>query len=144
MSARLLVVIGVVFVAWSSSGCYTLRADLPGALRSDIDDDVEILDTIELEVTHTYFLNGLVRRPPADLFADQLLAAVERAGGDGVANIVIEARFTPADVVLQNITFGVVAPRTYRLRADIVRIRAPALPGRRLLGAERAPKQERR
>jgi hypothetical protein len=115
------------------SGCYTLRADLPGALRHDVDDSVEIIDRVDLETTHTYFIGGLLRDPSPALFEADLLAAVERAGGDGVANLVFEARFSGADVVINTITLGVVSPRTYRLRADVVRIRRPALPGRPLL-----------
>lgn len=121
-----------------ASGCLRLHAHLPGTLRADLDDEqVIVRDSIDVEHTRFYLLWGLL--PLSD--DDELtLAAREQAlaaGGDGLANLVFEARFTPVDYVLQVLTLGVLMPRTYRLRADVVRIDAPPLPGHPSPGAPR-------
>ena len=58
---------------------------------------------------------------------------------DGVANLLFEARFSALDVTLSQLTLGLVAPRSYRVRADLVRIDAPPLPGRPLPLGARSP-----
>jgi hypothetical protein len=132
VSERLVPLFGLVTLL-VCSGCYTLRADLPGALRHDVAADVEVIGRVDVETSHTYFVGGLLRDAPRGLFKQALLDAVTEAGGDGVANLVFDTRFSAADVVINTVTLGVVSPRTYRLRGDIVRIRRAALPGRPLL-----------
>lgn len=133
-------VLALVCLAWLSSGCFTLRAQVPGALRGDLDDEeVVVTGTFDAEVTRLYLLWGLVPLGPDDELAVAMTEAVEQERADGVANLVFEARFTVLDYLLQALTLGVVAPRTYRVRGDVVRIEASPLPGRPLL----RPRRER-
>jgi hypothetical protein len=123
------IVFALTVAGLSSTGCYTFRADLPGHARNDLADKIEIIGFIDETYTHLYMFGGLANPPPEDLFAELLLTRVREAGGDGVANLVFESVFSPPDVLLRTFTFLVVAPRTYRVRADIVRIHAAPLPG---------------
>lgn len=133
-------VLFLVAFALLSSGCYTLRAQVPGALRGDLEDEeVVVTGAFDAEVTRLYVLWGLVPMGPEDDLALALTEAVEEGQADGVANLVFETRFTITDLVIQTITLGVVVPRTYRLRGDVVRIQASPLPGRPLL----RPRRER-
>lgn len=129
-----------LLVALLGGGCYTMRAQLPGALRDDLrDEQVIVVGRVEREVGHVYLLGGLLNPPPEDLVARELEAAVAEAGADGVANLLFEARFSALDVTLSQLTLGLVAPRSYRVRADLVRIDAPPLPGRPLPLGARSP-----
>jgi hypothetical protein len=111
--------------------CYTMNAELPGTLRDDIKPaDLEIIGSFSVERTHYFALDGLVGRPPIDMFSHEIKAQVQRRGGDGVANLVYESEHTCGDVAFGICTFGCLSPRTYRLHGDIVRIRAQRLPGR--------------
>jgi hypothetical protein len=125
--ARVIVV--CAFATLVSTGCYTFRADVPGHARADLDDKIEIIGSIDETFTHTYFIGGLVNPPPEDMLEKILLARVREARGDGIANLVFESVFAPPDVLLRTFTVFIVAPRTYRVRADIVRIHAEPLPG---------------
>jgi hypothetical protein len=113
------------------SACYTTRAELPGTLRGDVKaSDVEKVGALDVEVEHTFFLDGFVGSTPADFLAVPIRKAVQARGADGVANVVYESEQGCGDTALSTCTLGCFAPRTYRVRGDIVRIRAPRLPGR--------------
>jgi hypothetical protein len=122
------------------SGCYTTRAELPGALRNDVKPaDIEKVGALDVEVEHTFYLHGFVGTTPSELLAAPLRKQVQARGADGVANVVYESEQGCGDFALTTCTLGCFAPRTYRVRGDIVRIRAPRLPGRtaKLVDAER-------
>lgn len=116
-----------------AGGCYTLDAALPGHARLDVGGQIEIIGSIDETFTHTYYLGGLLAPPPEDVLAHILLDRVQALGGDGVANLVFESFFTASDVVVRTFSVSLVAPRTYRLRADVVRIHAPPYPGHPVL-----------
>lgn len=114
-----------------ASGCYTTRAALPGALRNDVGAaDIEKVGALDVEVEHTFFLHGLVGTTPDDMLAAPIRKQVQARGADGVAHVVYESEQGCGDFALTTCTLGCFAPRTYRVRGDIVRIRAPRLPGR--------------
>lgn len=127
--------VGVVLVALlvGASGCYSFRAHVPGVVRSDVDDRVEVVGSFDISFRRDYYLWGLVGPGEAEFLEDALMEEVRRAGGDGVANLVVESRFEGWDVVSRVLTFGVHSPRSYRVHGDIVRIAAPPVPGRPLL-----------
>ena len=130
MRLRLLALVTVVAL----SGCYTLRAQLPGALRADLaDEDVQIVGAFRTEVHAPFLLWGLYGAPPEELVQEDLLRQVEAAGADGVANLLFESYFTPVDVLLNGVTLGVLSPRTYVVRGDLVKLRRGPLPGEPLL-----------
>ncbi len=116
----------------STTGCYTLRADVPGVMRDRVDDAV-IVGTFDETVTRTYFFGGLIGPSDQDLFRDAMLESARAHQADGVANLMFEARFSPMDYALSIGTCAVVAPRTYRLKGDLVRLRGAPAPGRPLL-----------
>jgi hypothetical protein len=118
-----------------ASGCYTMRAQLPGTLRADVGDrDVEVAGRYEIVVRRTYFFWGLLAPSPVErAIADDLPRACARAGADGAANLLFEAHFSPLDWAIATATLGVVTPRSYRVRGDLVRIAAPPPAGKRLL-----------
>jgi hypothetical protein len=118
-------------VALTLTGCFTMRADLPGTLRGDVaEPELVVLAPFSVEHTQYYALNGLVGRPAADVFAAEVRRQVSRRGADGVAHLVYESTHTVGDVAIGLCTFGCLAPRTYRLTGDVVRIRKQRLPGR--------------
>jgi hypothetical protein len=128
---RALIVAVLLFAAVWQSGCYTAHANLPGALRTDLEDEqVVITDRFAHEHSQLFLFYGLVGETPDDVFSSALDEAALRAGADGAANVVFHAGFTPMDYIISTISFGLVVSRTYRLEADLVRLRAPALPGR--------------
>lgn len=132
-------VFAVLLAVAASSGCYSMHANLPGTWRKPPPtEDVVVLGRVDVTTTHVWFLGGLVPPPSSDLYSAAVLQKVAAAGGDGVANVVIDTRFDAMDVALSAFTLGIVAPRTYRIRADIVRLQTPAPPGRPLLGRVRA------
>jgi hypothetical protein len=114
------------------SGCYTLHADLPGTWRDDVGDRVEVVSTVDHTVTRTYFIGGLIGASAEHTIGDLLIEDVRAHRGDGYANVVVETFFTPGDLVMHVVTLGAIAPRTLRVRADIVRIAARAPRGRAL------------
>jgi len=131
--------LAVLIALAASSGCYSMHANLPGTWRRPApSEDVQVLGRVDVTTTHLWFLGGLVPPPSADIYSAAVLAKVAAAGGDGIANVVIDTRFEAMDVVLSAFTLGIVAPRTYRIRADIVRLPTAAPPGRALLGRGRA------
>jgi len=127
------VALAVAAVLLIGSGCYSFRAHVPGVVRSDVYDRVEVVGTFDIVFRRDYYLWGLVGPAEAGVLEDVLMDEVRRAGGDGVANLVVESRFEGWDVVSRVLTFGVHSPRSYRIHGDIVRIAAPPVPGRPLL-----------
>ncbi len=139
-TARRGVGVACVLVALAAaSGCYSMHASLPGTWRRPPpSEDVAVLGRVDVTTTHVWFLGGLVPPPSPDLYSAAVLPKVAAAGGDGIANVVIDTRFEAMDVALSAVTLGIVSPRTYRIRADIVRLSTPAPPGRPVLRGVRA------
>lgn len=117
-----------------ASGCYTMRAEIPGTWRPAAqNEDVVVVGRVDHTTTHWFLLYGLMPSPPPSLYREPLLKAVEAAGGDGVANLVLDTEFTATDVLVRSLSLGIVTPRTYRVRADIVLLPGPPPAGRALL-----------
>jgi hypothetical protein len=115
-----------------ATGCYTMNADLPGTLRTDVsNDETEKVGTFTIEKSNGWLLGGLVGAPPTDFWTADLQREVKAKGGDGAANIVYESQFSFVDELLGCVTCSIYAPRTYKLSGDIVKIREAALPGSR-------------
>jgi hypothetical protein len=113
------------------SGCFTTRAELPGTLRADVTpQDVEKIGTLEIEKTNWFFLWGLVGQPPTDFFATDIQKAVQAKGADGVANLKYESQEGCVDWGVSGCTGYLVAPRTFKVTGDIVRIKKAPLPGK--------------
>lgn len=124
----------VSLTALLASGCLTSRSALPGVLRSDLaDQEVTVVETVDVTHTHFFLLWGLAPDAPEDLFRDDIQAAVQNAGADGLANVRLDSHYTVVDGVLNMVTLGFLVPRTYRLRGDVVRIAAPPKKGRAIL-----------
>ena len=136
MSTRALLLVCVAL-----SGCYTMRADLPGTWRPAAPrEDIVIVGRVDQQTTHWFFLYGLLpSSPPPTLYAEPMLRAVEAAAADGVANVRFDTEFTASDVLWRMVTLGLVTPRTYRVRADIVQLPGPPPPGRALLKRRSSP-----
>ena len=115
------------------TGCFTMRAPLPGVLRADISQSVEVVGHFDTTFTHYYVLHGAFGAPEEDLIARALLQKVNAAHADGVANVTVETSFGLTGVALALATGSLLHPRTYHLQGDLVRIHAAALPGRPLL-----------
>lgn len=129
----------VALVVWSNAACYTMNANLPGTWRAPAQTEtVEVVGRLDVTTTHTWLLGGLVAPPPSDLYSEAVLSRVEAARGDGIANVVVDTRFSGLDILLRSFTLGIIAPRTYRIRADIVRLSTPPPPGAPLLGRTKA------
>jgi hypothetical protein len=115
-----------------ASGCFTMRSDLPGTLRADLDArDVEVLGDLDFEVTQPFFAFGLVSAATPNLFAREIEREARAKGADGVRALRIEATFTVTDLFVACAGCGgaLVATRTYRIRGELVRIKKPPLPG---------------
>jgi hypothetical protein len=111
-------------------GCFTVNADLPGTLRSDITTaDVETAGRLDVQKGHTFLFWGLSGQPPPDFIATELQREVKAKSGDGIQNFEYNSEFGCSDLVLGTVTLGILAPRTFRFTGDIVRIRKPALGG---------------
>jgi len=114
------------------SGCFGLRADLPGTLRADLQaDDVEVLGDLDIEVTRPFFVFGLIGSTPPNAFAQEIARAAEASGADGVRALRIESTFTVSDLLIGCAGCGgaVVVTRTYRITGELVRIKKSPLPG---------------
>jgi hypothetical protein len=123
--------LALLLVVVAGGGCYTMRAELPGVLRDDVQPaERDSLGPLVVEKKHWFLLDGLLGRPPADLLADDIKAAVQRRGGDGVAGLRYESEQSCGDAAIGACTLGCLVPRTYRVSGTVVRIRAPRLPGR--------------
>lgn len=113
------------------SGCFTTRADLPGTLRADVTPtETEKVGTLEIEKTNWFFLWGLAGAPPRDFFANDIQKAVQAKGADGVANLKYESQEGCIDWGVSGCTGYLVAPRTFKVTGDIVRIKKSPLPGK--------------
>ena len=110
-----------------------MHAAVPGTLRSDLDEQVTVIETFDVEVTHNWYLIGLFGEPTEDVLAEPLKDVVRRRGADGVANLLVETQFTPSDLAITTVTLGIVSPRTVHVHGDVVRIDAPPLPGKPVL-----------
>lgn len=121
----------VALMALGASGCFTMRAELPGVLRDDLKpDESENLGPLVVEKKHYFLLNGLLGKVPKDFLAADVKAAVQKRGGDGVAGLKYQSEHTCADSALGACTLGCFVPRTYRVTGTVVRIHAARLPGR--------------
>ena len=113
------------------TGCYTVNAKLPGTVRTDVSaDQTEKVGSLSYETTHWYFIAGLIGAPAEDVFSEEIKKQVQARGADGVANLTYEAKFGCLDIVLTACTCNIIAPRTYTVSGDIVRIKAAPLPGK--------------
>lgn len=115
-----------------ASGCFAMRADLPGTLRGDLDDeDVEVLGDFDIEVTRPFFGYGLVGTTPPNAFATEIAREARAKGADGVRSLRIESTFALSDLLVGCVGCGgaFVMTRTYRISGELVRIKKPPLPG---------------
>jgi hypothetical protein len=125
--------VAILATGGGASGCFTVRAELPGALRADVTPEhLDKVGELQVQTTVFYFLGGLVGEAPRDLVARELRRQVQARAGDGVAQLTWRSEFTCTDVAIGGCTLGLVTPRTYRVSGDIVRIRQAPLPGRSL------------
>jgi hypothetical protein len=107
-----------------------VNAALPGTLRTDVPaDQTEKVGALSYEDTHWYFLDGLISAPPEDYFSTEIKKQVQARGADGVANLNYEAQSGCLDLIFTGCTCGIIAPRTYKVTGDIVRIKSAPLPG---------------
>lgn len=122
--------ITLALVLAASTGCFTLNASLPGTLRNDVkSDQTEKVGTLSYETTHWFYLFGLVGAPEEDIFAAEIKKQVQARGADGVANLTVESKAGCFDLLVNYCTCQLIAPRTYNVTGDIVRIKAAPLPG---------------
>lgn len=111
-------------------GCFTVNADLPGALRSDVTkDDVETVGHFDVQKGNTFMFWGLTGQPPPDFISTELAREVKAKNGDGVQNLEYHSEFGCMDMILGTVTCGILSPRTFRFTGDVVRIRKPTLAG---------------
>lgn len=130
----------VALLSLGATGCFTMRAELPGVLRDDMTPaDSENLGPLTLEKKHWFLVNGLLGRVPKDFLAADIKAAVQKRGGDGVAGLKYQSEHTCGDAAIGACTLGCFVPRTYRVTGTIVRIHAPRLPGRPAKLVDQAP-----
>ncbi|MBI1948936.1 MAG: hypothetical protein HYS27_24830 [Deltaproteobacteria bacterium] len=128
MNPRLLL---AATLALAPCACFTMNAELPGVLRNDLTPaDQESLGTFTVEGRHWFLVEGLFGKPPRDLLAADIRAAVQKRGGDGATGLRYESEHTCGDTAIGTCTLGCLVPRTYRVTGTVVRIRAPRLPGR--------------
>ena len=126
---RALVLVALAVV--TGSGCYTVNADLPGTLRGDVaPQETERVGTMTIEKSHWFYLLGLIGEAPPNLFADDIKKSVQQKGADGVTNLVYESKIGCLDLVITGCSAGCVAPRTYKVTGDLVRIKKPPPPGK--------------
>lgn len=120
----------VVAACWAT-GCYTVEANLPGTLRNDVKAaDTEPKGTLTIEKTNWFLFWGLVGAPAPDFFSAEIKRQVQAKGADGVAKLTYESQDGCADLLVGGLTLGIVAPRTYKVTGDLVRIKAAPLPGK--------------
>lgn len=126
----------------AASGCFTVNAQLPGAIRND-KPEVEKVGQVNIEKTNYFFIAGLIGEPAPDFFATELKKQVEAKGGDGVANMQYESSTGCVDLIISTCTFEIVTPRDYKLSGDIVRIKSAPLPGKTSAKTVSAPTAEK-
>ena len=73
---------------------------------------------------------GLVGDPPPDFFSGEVKRQVQAKGGDGVVNLTYESQTGCVDLLVVGLSGGCVAPRTFKMSGDIVRIKSAPLPGK--------------
>lgn len=138
MMKRLLTALVAAVITVAAAGCYTTEANLPGTLRNDVKaEHLETVGKLQVEKTNWFFLWALIGNPPPDFFASEIKKQVQAKGADGVANLTYESEFGCVDLLVTGVTGGCVAPRSYKLKGDIVRIRAARLPGKPAKTVER-------
>lgn len=134
---RTSLVLALAAAAVLAAGCYTTEAHLPGTLRNDVKSEhLESVGKLQIEKTNWFFLWALIGNPPPDFFSAEIKRQVKAKGGDGVSNMTYESEFGCVDLLVTGVTGGCVAPRTYKLTGDIVRIKAASLPGKPATTAE--------
>jgi hypothetical protein len=116
-------------IALGAAGCYTVNAQLPGAIRND-KPEVEKVGQVNIEKSNYFFLAGLVGDPGPEFFAAELKKQVQAKGGDGVSNLTYESQLGCVDLIITGCTIGIVAPRSYKMSGDIVRIKSAPLAGK--------------
>ena len=132
-----LLLFGFVFLG----GCYTVNAELPGTLRGDLaPEEIDTIGSFRIQKGNVYFFHGLLGAPNPDFFAADIAKEVISQGGDGVVNLTYEAETSCTDVGITYLTLSIVAPRSYTVSGDVVKIRKAPLPGKKIL--EAAPVQD--
>lgn len=130
----------LAFTLALASGCYTVNASLPGTLRSDVKSaDTEQLGTLQIEKTNWYFAWGLINEPSADFFSTEIKRQVQAKGADGVSNLTYESEYGCVDILVGGITGGCVAPRTFKVSGNLVRIKPAPLPGKSVKTVDGTP-----
>lgn len=114
-----------------ATGCFTIDANVPGTLRTDLaKTDYEKVGEVKHEHTQWFLFWGLVGQPDPEIFANIMKAEVQKKGADGVANFTLEGQWGCFDLGVGCVTLGIVSPRTYNVSADIVRVKTTPLPGK--------------
>lgn len=127
--ARLVAFATVILLGIATSGCFTFRATMPGAVRADVDErELEDVGPLDEAFTHVYFVHGAIGAPADDILRERMLKAAADAGADGIRDLELEARFTWTGIAITLATLSLVHPRRYRVTGTLVRIAAPALP----------------
>ncbi len=123
--------LSISLLALAAAGCFTVNAELPGTLRGDVSEpEIEKVGTLSIEKTNWFFAWGLVGAPPKDFFSTDIQKAVQAKGADGVANLKYESQEGCVDWGISGCTGYLVAPRTFKVTGDIVRIKKAPLPGK--------------
>jgi hypothetical protein len=122
----------MLVAAFFMGGCFTFSARVPGTVRGDVDEEAVVVGQFDRSFTRWYFLWGLVGIGDEEIIARELKAAAQAKNADGVANLIYESEFSCWDYGIGQITCGLLSPRTYRLRGDLVKIEGPppSAPGR--------------
>jgi hypothetical protein len=123
----------ILFVVVAAlAGCYTVNADLPGALRGDVKpEQTEKIGSFSVQKSNTFYLFGLVGAPGPDFFAAELRRQVDDKHADGVASLRIQSEWGCVDLIVSNVTLGCISPRTYTISGDVVRIKTPPIAGKK-------------
>lgn len=122
---------GMLAVIALGSGCFTVNSELPGTLRGDVgSDDTERVGTMSIEKNHWFYIYGLVGETPKDFFSTEIKKAVQAKGADGVANLSYQSELGCMDLVISGCTIGCVAPRSYTITGDLVRIKKAPVAGK--------------
>ena len=122
--------IALTLVLLTATGCFTVNASLPGTLRGDVEaTDVEKVGSFTYETGNWFFLWGLVGAPSEDFFSKEIRQQVLSKGADGVSNLAVESKSGCLDLLITGCTCSLIAPRSYVVKGDLVRIKKPPLPG---------------
>ncbi len=131
MNARKSLPLAMILVAaLLGSGCMTVKAQLPGTLRGDVEKtDVEKVGSFKYETGNWFFLWGLIGAPAEDVFAKEIRQQVLSKGADGVENLAVTSKSGCLDLIIGACTCALVVPRSYEVTGDLVRIKKAPLPG---------------